>query len=765
VLLTMLEFSRPYPSWLYFLLAVFLIGLLFFSRRLAISQRLRRISLFVPRLAVFALLVMILLNPVKRDEIQLPAEPANVTYLVDCSRSMALDRPIARLDQAKQIIQQTDLQLTANDRPRIHLFRFGEQLASAADISQLTANDDASQLSEALKKLPSRFGTDLPRSIVVFSDGAVGSAFNVEEIAAIYKKLKLPIHVVALGDRHIRGDLAIQELVLPPRAERGTQVPIRAVVRSQGYDGERVLININSPERTDQQPLATLPLTLTGGPQSIELVVEANPDIGQLVLAMPLLPGEAVDSNNQVPFRLNSGGRKIKVLYMEGTAGDEYHWLHEALTEDKDIECLSMYVDYQYVERQRLMRVNDPYKGFPQTREELLQYDCVICSDINRGAFSNEQLDWTVELVAERGGGFAMVGGITSFGAGGWDQTVWDKLIPVDMSGGTIGQGWLYHQFRVQVPPESEKHPIMRIVDDATQNHQVLANMPPFMGTNFIQRLKPAATALAYSAEPIPNVGIMPVMACESYGRGRTFALAPDTTVDWGRYFESQWGEGDNRYFRKFWRNVVRWLTENSIAGNRRLQVETDRVIYRPGQPIQITATAFDESMQATTSYQLTARLFKGNQQTRTAVGPPLMLTPGTSTKEYKGQLPINNLPAAALSTRDMAGLVPCELEIVVTHEGNVVTQSTMKIQLLNDSQELLDPQPAPENLIQLAERTGGKVIQQSSELTKVLSGLPSKKGDKLVSRQPIWDRGIIWFMIIGLLTVEWSLRRWAGFG
>jgi len=47
----------------------------------------------------------------------------------------------------------------------------------------------------------------------------------------------------------------------------------------------------------------------------------------------------------------------------------------------------------------------------------------------------------------------------------------------------------------------------------------------------------------------------MPVFACESYGKGRTFAFAPDTTVDWGRFFESQWGEGgDNRYFRRFWR-------------------------------------------------------------------------------------------------------------------------------------------------------------------------------------------------------------------
>ena len=46
----------------------------------------------------------------------------------------------------------------------------------------------------------------------------------------------------------------------------------------------------------------------------------------------------------------------------------------------------------------------------------------VICSDIARTAFTPEQLDWTVELVGKRGGGFAMVGGFTSFGSGGWDD-------------------------------------------------------------------------------------------------------------------------------------------------------------------------------------------------------------------------------------------------------------------------------------------------------------------------------------------------------
>ena len=87
--------------------------------------------------------------------------------------------------------------------------------------------------------------------------------------------------------------------------------------------------------------------------------------------------------------------------------------------------------------------------------------------------------------------------------------------------------------------------------------------MPMFDGTNLIDRLKPAATALGFPSAPLPGSGVVTVFSCQTFGRGRTFAMATDSTVAWGTDFEKTWGEGDNRYFRKFWRNVIRWLTEN----------------------------------------------------------------------------------------------------------------------------------------------------------------------------------------------------------
>jgi hypothetical protein len=362
-------------------------------------------------------------------------------------------------------------------------------------------------------------------------------------------------------------------------------------------------------------------------------------------------------------------------------------------------------------------------------------------------------------LVAERGGGFAMVGGITSFGAGNWDQTVWDKLIPIDMAGGAFGRGWLYQQFNVTIPKESQSHPIWRIIEDPEKNRQVLAAMPPFLGTNYMQRLKPAATALAYSASPIPNVGIMPVFAAQPYGRGRTFAFAPDTTADWGRLFESQWGEGDNRYFRRFWRNLVRWLCENSITGNKRLQIETDKVIYRAGESIAITARAYDVQQHATIAYEVSAKVKL--PAAGSAAATATTLVPGATGTTYSGQLDSQPLSAPVDGSGADALVLPTrEIEVVAREAGKEIARATAKVKILPDLHEFLQPRPRPEVLERLAQAAGGKVLHGADDLVGVLRDLPVIPGDSHVSRQPLWDSPLLWLVILALLAVEWSLRR-----
>ena len=148
--------------------------------------------------------------------------------------------------------------------------------------------------------------------------------------------------------------------------------------------------------------------------------------------------------------------------------------------------------------------LTSPARGYPTTREELFGYDVVICSDIARTSFTPEQLDWTVELVAKRGGGFAMIGGNTSFGSGGWDQTVWDGMIPVDMSGhGPAAIRELLGNVACRDSSASRstiRSGKLSMTPSATA--RCSPALPMFYGTNLTDRLKPAATALGLSQRP-----------------------------------------------------------------------------------------------------------------------------------------------------------------------------------------------------------------------------------------------------------------------
>ena len=441
--------------------------------------------------------------------------------------------------------------------------------------------------------------------------------------------------------------------VSTPRATRGPERACRS--RSQSVAaacaGQRTELSIRAAADPKGAALATLPVTLIDGEQSLDLVIETDRAKGVLTAAVAQLPHEAIVTNNRVPFQITPRDDKLRVIYMEGSAlrnigssrkpskktptsnASRFMWI---ISTWPDPSCTGSTI---------------PASGFPTTREELLSYDVVICSDIARSAFTPQQLEWTVELVNKRGGGFVMIGGHTSFGAGGWDQTVWDGLIPVDMSGhGRGGARSPYYDgsFRVVVPRRASTHPIWRIVDDPARNGNVLARMPLFHGTNLTDRLKPAATVLGLSEAPLAGSGVVTVFSCQSFGRGRTFAMATDSTIAWGTDFEKTWGEGDNRYFRKFWRNVIRWLTENRDGANRRLTVETDKVLYAPGQDIQVKARTYDEKLVETDRYRVAARVRRPTDDQAQPLGTSaLNLVPQLNEKVYQGKL------ATPLAARD----------------------------------------------------------------------------------------------------------------
>jgi len=139
-----------------------------------------------------------LLNPVRRSEIRSPPRPADMVFLVDCSKSMGLSRPNNRLEQVKRGVRRCD----PAGAP------YGQaSLASAVSSRRpqasriLRADEDATLLLDALQRLPARFGADRPAGVVIFSDGRTTETTGFQEAAESYRRSGTPLHVFPVNDQ------------------------------------------------------------------------------------------------------------------------------------------------------------------------------------------------------------------------------------------------------------------------------------------------------------------------------------------------------------------------------------------------------------------------------------------------------------------------------------------------------------------------------------------------------------------------------------
>ena len=78
---------------------------------------------------------------------------------------------------------------------------------------------------------------------------------------------------------------------------------------------------------------------------------------------------------------------------------------------------------------------------------------------------------------------------------------------------------------------------------------------------------------------------------------------------------------------------------------------------------------------------------------------------------------------------------------------------------------EMADVRAKPDLMAKIAEASHGKVFSASDKetvaLASVFGGAPPVTLE--YRRTPLWDRSWWLAAILGLLTIEWAVRRWSG--
>jgi uncharacterized membrane protein len=609
--------------------------------------------------------------------------------------------------------------------------------------------------------------------VVVCSDGIENARRDPEAVAKSYRRKGIPIHTVTIGTTNDLQDIILENVQVKRAVPNQAPTKIGITLRAMGYQNQSVPLQVFR----GNQVVAQQRVKLKDGAQRLDIDFTPRQKGFQIYeVRVPTQEGEWLATNNRRMFGLEVVDPTIRVIYMEGTPQQptspipEWKYLKDALESDPNIKVKTLYrqlgasgqflntVDSDPETGTRIYPVEHPTQGFPRTLPDLLNYDVIIHSDIKTDSFTKEQLQNIARLVEEFGGGFVMIGGNSAFGKGGYHRTILDRIIPVAMEKENDSQA---RPFRIQVPAAALNHPLIALGATREETEAIWhKKFPVLHGCNLVDRAKPGAVVLAADPASQNSYGARLILAVQNIGKGRSMAFTSDTTRTWGKDFETTWGERinpgmplneancDSRYYRQFWVNAVRWLAAGRIGRtNNPVSLELAQSYCSPDEKIAAAVKVRDNDLKAIGTADVTLVLSSAGKTNRT-IKPVYDRT----SQSYQSDL----LPA------DIGDFL---VTATATFKGAKIGEDRQMLVCETGDREMADLRAKPDLMAKIARASGGTslapMVGDTNRISAVIGNAPAPTVE--YRRTPAWDK--TWWLgtILGLLSIEWIVRRLSG--
>lgn len=782
---TALGWEHPLPGWGWVLVILAAIFIAFMSyTRLEGGQKLRVVLASLRALVLLVLAVLLAGPTVVRTDVT--QDPDWLLVMVDRSASMAFedietDDGVISRDAALRaaLAQQAGVFDTDNlGKGRQILWLGYDREAYPIDApgsgndgegvplspAQVQATNLRTALDQALQSAAGRAIS----GIVLFGDGQspqpTGDAF-VEKLT----RLEVPVYAVPLGSATPRLDLAIERVDLPRSAFVGDLVPVAVTVRRQdlspgvvdGVEIDPADVQVNLINATTGEIYDTTTLDDTGFGSPVRLQVQSD-EAGDLDLSVEVVytgqPSgenaaalqEIATSNNQQLASVELISRPMKVLYVEGAPRWQYRYLTTMLKREQSIDSSILLVE---ADREFVQEGDSPITHFPQTADELRPYDVIIIGDVHPRFFSDRQLGLIREHVSARGAGLLWIGGPRHTPAfyQGSDLAL---LLPMT-SPGSVGRLVPSDGRTVAVQPTDDAK-LLNLMQlslnrgdlDSASEPDWPEDLPPLYWAQDLGPLQPGAKTLAIAPGLVnESTGdASPLVVLYRYGAGEVIYVGTDETWRWRK-------AGGEVYFEQFWIQLVRKL------GRQRVQQADDRAQFVVSPPVvdlgasQLAELTIDDpALIATAPPKVTARVYLAGDEASGPIGE-IELRPAGFTGEA------GSVARATYSTTWRSDR-PGRFVLKVTEPLLEVLELQAPAEVRDPAQELARAATDHGRLTRLASATGGAVIPLSdlNQLQTLVADLSREISTE--TRQPLTHTLLALGLILGLLTLEWVLRR-----
>ena len=700
---------------------------------------------------------------------------------------------------------------------QLRQYLFDSRLRRTTDFSDLAFDGKATAIGATLRTLAERYRGRPLAGILLMTDGC---ATDAGEQSYDLSGLP-PVYPVVVGQSQPPRDISVANVSVSQTSFEDAPVTIQADVEAAGFAGQAVAVDLldDAGKRIERQQWKVdkndekqaFRFRLRPDKTGVLFYRLRAAEAGRVGLAPPIpLAGqgkmvgqappyitevtpEATLVNNERTVVVNRGKGPYRILYVAGRPNWDLKFLKRAVEEDEQVQLVvllrvakrepkydwrghggettnPLYRGFDPEDKERTEEYDQPVlvrlntrdqaelrEGFPKTREDLFEYCAIVFDDIEAEFFSHEQMDLVRRFVAERGGGFLMLGGKESFQRGHFDRTPIGSILPVYLD--PMSADAAPAPLRLYLTREGWLQPWARLRDNEQDEQQRLAAMPEFQVRNRVRTVNPGASVVATAGDSEEQK--LPALVVQRLGNGRTAALTVGDTWRWGMRKPEMHDDMD-----KFWRQTLRWLIAD-VPG--RISIQVAQKTDETNQPAALQVRVRDKAFEPMDNVSVTVEVAEpvrvaGFQPAKDAA--KMAAPPGGNVKLTAAPVPAERGLFEAVYVPRTSGGYLAQVTIAGadgTKLGEAQTGWTAELEA-RELQSLKANRPLLERI---ARQTGGRLVEVG-ELDKFARGLAHRNVPVTeVWVRPLWDlpglQPVIFLFALACFVAEWALRRWKG--
>jgi len=736
------------------------------------------------RVVALAALALYFLSPEKRVDQQIVTD-SQVVVLVDTSLSMSVEdesspnqEKVSRGEAVVQTLTSSPLIATLQQEHNVVLAVFDEKLnrvmrwerkkestdqakpqATAPEWGErLQPRGGETRLGNALRSVLEEESGGPLAGVIVLSDGGQNSGIEPLEIADLAGEQQTPLYTIGVGSTEPRRNLRVQELNAPSRVYPDDKATVRCLIQSEGFVGRTVEVELYAREAgvvgAAGDRIGSEQVTFSEEGEVIPLKFDFEPvEVGRLALEVRIVapPDDQYAADNRREVEVEVVETESRVLLIASGATRDYRFLRNQLRRDRH-----MHVDVwlQSAQPGISQDADQLLNRFPDTKEALYEYDCIVAFDPDWTMLDAQQVDMLASWVAEEAGGLVVIAG--PIHTASWVQSpehiAIRSLYPVEFQRRlTLLDDGLYGSkiaWPLAFSRDGEESDFLWLGDSASESRALWSEFAGVFGCYAVKGPKAGARVLARYSDPEAGLSVdRPVYLAEHfYGAGRVLYLGSGEL--WRLRSLSV------EYFEALYTQLIRHVSQGRLLRGSslgRLLVQRDR--YMVGDDVVIRAQLSTESREPLIAQRVTARVISPDGNGRNLT----MLADEDRPGNFVGQFSVRQ-----------EGAYRIELPVPDVLDEQLVR----RLQVVAPNLEFDKTRRDESLLAAVANRSGGlyytsllTAIEGNTNLQPVGELIESRAEARILRGTPDrdfteWVNRLLLGVICGALCLEWLLRR-----